>query len=78
MKSLKIIVSRFSVAAIVKNFVITLFVLGSFSPACCQESVASPAWTLEQCLQYGLSQHPQLRIAESNISAEQEIGRAHV
>lgn len=71
MKSLKIIVSRFSVAAIVKNFVITLFVFGSFSPACCQESVASPAWTLEQCLQYGLSQHPQLRIAESNISAEQ-------
>ncbi|HMM59088.1 MAG TPA: TolC family protein, partial [Candidatus Rifleibacterium sp.] len=53
-----------------KKIVIALLVFGSLSPACSQEPVASHPWTLEQCLQYGLSRHPQLRIAESNVSAE--------
>lgn len=70
MKSLKVLVSKACAAAFVKNFMIALCVFSSFSPACSQEPVASQTWTLEQCLQYGLSRHPQLRIAESNVSAE--------
>ncbi|HQB83367.1 MAG TPA: TolC family protein [Candidatus Rifleibacterium sp.] len=53
-----------------KKIVVALLAFGSLSPACSQEPVASQAWTLEQCLQYGLNRHPQLRVAESNVSAE--------
>ncbi len=70
MKSLNFLISKTRAAAVVKKIIIALLVFGSLSPACSQEPVASHPWTLEQCLQYGLSRHPQLRIAESNVSAE--------
>jgi len=70
MKSLKVLISKTRAAAFVKKIVVALLAFGSLSPACSQEPVASQAWTLEQCLQYGLNRHPQLRVAESNVSAE--------
>ena len=70
MKSLNVLISKTRAAAFVKKIVVALLAFGSLSPACSQEPVASQAWTLEQCLQYGLNRHPQLRVAESNVSAE--------
>ncbi len=70
MKSLNVLISKTRAAALVKKIVVALLAFGSLSPACSQEPVASQAWTLEQCLQYGLNRHPQLRVAESNVSAE--------
>jgi outer membrane protein TolC len=70
MKSLNFLISKTRAAAFVKKIVVALLAFGSLSPACSQEPVASQAWTLEQCLQYGLNRHPQLRVAESNVSAE--------
>jgi len=70
MKSLNFLISKTRAAALVKKIVVALLAFGSLSPACSQEPVASQAWTLEQCLQYGLNRHPQLRVAESNVSAE--------
>ncbi len=70
MKSLNVLISKTRAAAFVKKIVVALLAFSSLSPACSQEPVASQAWTLEQCLQYGLNRHPQLRVAESNVSAE--------
>ncbi len=70
MKSLNFLISKTRATAFVKKIVIAICLFGSFSPAESLEPVASQTWTLEQCLHHGLSRHPQLRIAESGVSAE--------
>ncbi len=56
------------------KFFANLLVAGMMAitmPALAQEQpVETKSWTLENCLEYGLSKHPQLKIAESNVASE--------
>ena len=50
---------------------ILFFLITLVAPAIMAQEPGSPKhWTLEQCLEYGLSSHPQLKMAESNVSGE--------
>lgn len=52
------------------KLVIVFLIIFVTPVAMAQESVSPKHWTLEQCLEYGLSAHPQLKIAESNVAGE--------
>lgn len=51
-------------------FLVIFMVLLGVKAAVAQDQPTEKLWTLEECLEYGLAAHPQLKIAESNLSGE--------